>query len=92
MNTESNKKTEGVEYPVLFPIKVIGASTPNYEKLVLEILRKYAPDVDDHKVVLSESKTKKYTSLTCTFCAQSRGHLEEIYSALKASPMVSIVI
>jgi len=86
MNTENNKKTEGIEYPMLFPIKVIGASTSSYEKNVLEILRKHAPDVDDHKVVSSESKTKKYTSLTCTFSAQSREHLEEIYSALKASP------
>lgn len=92
MNTINGEKTEGIEYPILFPIKVIGTSTPSYEELILEILRKHAPDVDDHEVVASKSKTKKYTSLTCTFSAKSREHLEEIYSALKASPLVSIVI
>mgnify|MGYP005673531803 CR=1 FL=1 len=92
MNTVSSEKAEGIEYPILFPIKVIGASTPRYQELVLDILRKHAPDVDNHKVVTSESKTNKYTSLTCTFLAESREHLEIIYSALKASPLVSIVI
>ena len=92
MDTLSGQRTNGIEYPILFPIKVIGTSTPSYEKLVLEILREYAPDVDNHKVIASESKTKKYTSLTCTFSAKSREQLEQIYRALKASPLVSIVI
>ena len=41
---------------------------------------------------IEDSKTKKYMSVTYTFNAQSREHLETVYAALKASPLVSIVL
>ncbi|MDA1332044.1 MAG: DUF493 domain-containing protein [Proteobacteria bacterium] len=92
MGTHQTEKTEGIEYPLSFPIKVIGHSTINFKEDVLEILRKHAPDVDGHEVTTSMSSNKTYISLTCTFLAESREHLETIYAELKASPSVSIVI
>ena len=92
MSSPQTQKTEGIEYPISFPIKVIGKVLPQFEEEVLQILRKHAPDVDDHEVTTSMSKNKTYVSLTCTFCAESLDHLETIYAELKASPSVSIVL
>ena len=92
MGSHLTEKTEGVEYPLTFPIKIIGHSRPNFKENVLETLRKYAPDVDDNEVTASMSSNNTYTSLTCTFLAKSREHLETIYGELKAIPTVSIVL
>ncbi|MBT5671311.1 DUF493 domain-containing protein [Burkholderiales bacterium] len=92
MAISPSKETEIIDYPISFPIKIIGPSIPDFEALILDILRKYAPDVDDNEISINDSKAKKYMSVTYTFNAQSREHLETVYAALKASPLVSIVL
>ena len=75
-----------------YNLQYVDESIPDFEALILDILRKYAPDVDDNEISINDSKAKKYMSVTYTFNAQSREHLETVYAALKASPLVSIVL
>ena len=60
MAISPSKETEIIDYPISFPIKIIGPSIPDFEALILDILRKYAPDVDDNEISINDSKTKKY--------------------------------
>jgi putative lipoic acid-binding regulatory protein len=43
MAISPSKETEIIDYPISFPIKIIGPSIPDFEALILDILRKYAP-------------------------------------------------
>lgn len=80
------------QYPFLIPIKIIGPSTPDFQYRSISIVKRLAPDVDDHEVTSTLSKGGKYTSVTCSFTAKSRPHLEAVYASLTESPYISMVL
>ena len=81
-----------IEYPSLFPIKVMGAKVDGFVHAVTSIARGFDPDFDASTVELRESSGGKYLGVTVTITATSREQLDELYRTLSTHPMVRFVL
>jgi putative lipoic acid-binding regulatory protein len=80
-----------LEFPCLFPIKVMGANREDFSSAVLTIFHRHmAPDQVSSSRRLSSGD--KYLSLTFTFTARSREQLDDLYRELQAHELVLMVL
>ena len=92
INTPGNAQDSLIEYPCEFPIKVMGASHPDFASTMLDVVRQHDPAIDASKVVSRDSAKGNYLSLTITVHATSRAQLDAIYIALSSHPMVKMAL
>ncbi len=71
-----------IEFPCSFPIKAMGRSEAGFDDLVVEIVRRHAPDLREGAVKTRASRRGKWISVTVTIQATSKGQLDAIYQAL----------
>lgn len=81
-----------IEYPVEFPIKVMGRTQPGFAQQMLAIVKRHAPDFDEASVGMRPSREGKYLSLTFTINATSREQLDALYQDLSDHPMVQMAL
>ena len=81
-----------IEYPSDFPIKVMGLAHPDLAQTMTDLVRQFDPDFDPATVEMRPSRSGKYIGLTFTVRATSREQLDNLYRALHAHHMVSIVL
>jgi len=81
-----------IEYPSLFPIKVMGANDPAFEQAVVDIARRFDPGYDRATLELRPSSGGKYMGLTLQVTATSRQQLDDLYRALSSHPLVKVVL
>jgi putative lipoic acid-binding regulatory protein len=86
-----DKKIE-MEFPCRFPLKTIGKNTAGFETTIVEIVRRHAPDLQDHEISSRLSKDGKYVSITTTFTAESREQLDGLYYELSSHEQVMMVL
>ena len=71
-----------LKFPCRFPIKAMGRAEPGFDSLVVEIVRRHAPDLGEGAVTSRPSKAGNWVSVTVTIEASSREQLDAIYQAL----------
>ena len=71
-----------LQFPCEFPIKVLGRAHPDFDVLVLEIVRRHAGDIQEGAMRTRSSRGGKYLSVTITIQALSRRQLDTIYQDL----------
>lgn len=81
-----------IEYPSLFPIKVMGIKTEGLVAAITHIARQFDPTFDAGTIELRESSGGKYLGITVTVTATSREQLDELYRTLSTHPMVKVVL
>ena len=81
-----------IEYPSLFPIKVMGLQAEGFLEAVVAIARAFDPGFDAAGIEQRSSKGGKYLGLTVTVTATSREQLDELYRTLSTHPMVKVVL
>jgi uncharacterized protein len=81
-----------LEFPCRFPIKAMGEHDENFEILVVELVRKHAPDLTEEAVASRASQGGKYLSVTVTVTATSREQLDNIYRELTACEQVLMAL
>lgn len=81
-----------IQYPSLFPIKVMGLRVDGLVHAITHIARQFDPTFDATTVELRESKGGKYLGVTITVTATSREQLDELYRTLSTHPMVKVVL
>lgn len=86
-NTESL-----IEYPSDFPIKVMGATHPDFAATIVDVVLEFDPTFHIGRLEERPSGKGNYTGLTVTVLATSRAQLDDLYRALSAHPMVKIVM
>ena len=86
------RKESLIEYPSLFPIKVMGAKVDGFVHAVTQIAEKFDPQFDASTIELRTSKEGNYLGVTITVTATSREQLDDIYRALTSHPMAKWVI
>ena len=86
------RKDSLIEYPSLFPIKVMGLKAEGYVQALMHIARQFDPAFDASTIELRESKGGKYLGVTLTVLATSREQLDELYRTLSTHPMVKVVL
>jgi uncharacterized protein len=81
-----------IEYPSLFPVKVMGPKVDGFVHAVTAIARQFDPGFDAATVELRESNAGNYLGVTITITATSREQLDELYRTLSTHPMVKVVL
>ena len=81
-----------IEYPSLFPIKVMGLKVDGLVAAVTHVARQFDPAFDASTIELRESSGGKYLGITVTVLATSREQLDELYRTLSTHPMVKVVL
>ncbi|MFP5393409.1 MAG: DUF493 family protein [Gammaproteobacteria bacterium] len=81
-----------IEYPSDFPIKVMGATHPDFEATIVDVVLEHDPTFHIGRMEVRPSGKGNYTGLTVTVRAISRAQLDDLYRALSSHPMVKIVL
>lgn len=81
-----------LQFPCDFPIKVMGAGGPEFQALVVDLVRRRAPDLDEAKVRARVSRAGRYQSVTVVVLARDRAHLDAIYQDLTGHPQIKLVL
>ncbi|HEY0681005.1 MAG TPA: DUF493 domain-containing protein [Steroidobacter sp.] len=80
------------EFPCDFPLKVMGRRTDDFRSIVLGIVQKHAGPITPDNIEERPSSSGAYLSLTCTFTAQSKRQLDDLYKELTAHERVMVVL
>ena len=80
------------DFPCEFPIKAIGKDQDEFRALVVDIVRKHAPELDDDAVTTRPGSKGNYLAVTVTIEAVSRAQLDAIYHELSAHPAVIMAL
>ncbi|MGZ4980148.1 MAG: HP0495 family protein [Methylobacter sp.] len=81
-----------LEFPCRFPIKVMGKANLELDLLVIEIVRRHAPDIHEGAVTTRLSKDGNYISVTIVVEATSKQQLDAIYQELSDHPHVLMAL
>jgi uncharacterized protein len=92
LTTEPSRQESLIDYPSLFPIKVMGVKTDGLVAAITTVAHQFDPAFDASTIELRESKGGKYLGVTITVMATSRAQLDALYVALSKHPMVKVVL
>ena len=81
-----------LDFPVDFPIKVMGRRTDDFAQTVASVVSARVPDFDPSSIELRASSRGSWLSVTLVVRARSREQLESLYRELSSHPMVRIVL
>lgn len=81
-----------LEFPVDFPIKVMGRRQDGFAQTIAELVTQRLPGFDPSTIELRSSSRGGWLSLTLMVRAESRDQLQSLYEALSAHPMVRVVL
>jgi putative lipoic acid-binding regulatory protein len=77
-----------LEFPCRFPIKAMGKAGEGFDTLVVRMVRRHVPDLNEAAVTLRESSGGKWVSVTIVIEATSKRQLDAIYRDLSAHEKV----
>ncbi|MDE1461856.1 HP0495 family protein [Spartinivicinus poritis] len=91
--TEQDKSQTApkIEFPCDYPIKVMGASTDDFEQFVIGVMQKHDPSFNG-KATRRDSRNGKYQAVNVTITATGEAQLKAIFEELKASGRVVMVL
>lgn len=81
-----------LEYPISFPLKVIGLDEPDFENFVIEIVRSHIPELLEENIMSKLSKGDKYRSVSFQFIAESRAQMDALYAELSSHKRVLMIL
>jgi putative lipoic acid-binding regulatory protein len=90
--TPDPRRDSLIEYPCLFPIKVMGLKVDGFVHALTEVAEQHDPQFDASTIELRPSSSGKYLGVTLQVNATSREQLDNLYRALTAHPMVKVVL
>lgn len=86
------RKDSLIEYPSLFPIKVMGSNVDGFAEAITALAQRFDPSFDPASTTLRTSSGGKYLGVTVTITATSREQLDDLYRAFTAHPLVKMVL
>jgi uncharacterized protein len=95
MTTETHpqpRKDSLIEFPLLFPIKVMGAKVDGFVHALTVVAKNFDPNFDASTIELRDSSTGKYLGVTLNVWATDQDQLDELYRTLSTHPMVKVVL
>ena len=82
-----------IEFPCeRYPIKVIGDAGDGFSDLVIEIIQRHAPDLDETTLVIRDSRNGRFLSVQVLITATSVDQLQNIHADLRATGRVHMVL
>jgi len=81
-----------IEYPIIFPLKVIGLDKLDFESFVVEIVRRHVPDLLEENIISRLSSGNRYRSVSFQFIAESRAQVDALYAELSDHERVLMIL
>ncbi|WP_421682537.1 DUF493 domain-containing protein [Stutzerimonas urumqiensis] len=82
-----------IEFPCeRYPIKVVGDAGEGFSAMVIEVIRRHAPDLDETTLVLRDSRNGRYQSAQVLITATGVEQLQAIHVDLRATGRVHMVL
>ena len=81
-----------IEFPCLYPIKVIGHAVDDFEASVLATIERHTGALDPDLIQVKPSKQSNYLSVTVTIAATGEQQLQSIFTDLKEIESVKLVL
>lgn len=89
----SNKPNQNVlQFPTDFRLRVFGLDADDFVILVMLIVRRHVPELNEDGIDTRPSHGGKYISVRVNFIAESREQLDAIYRDLNAEERVLFVL
>jgi hypothetical protein len=79
-------------YPCVFPVKIVGENSSDFESTVLSVMERYLDDLQTEQIGRKSSHGGKYMSLTINIIAKDREFIDKLYEELNALEKVIMVI
>jgi uncharacterized protein len=89
---EDPRRDSLIEYPCVFPIKVMGLKVDGFVHAITHVAEQFDPHFDPARIELRPSSSGKYLGVTLHINATSRAQLDELYRTLSSHPMVKVVL
>lgn len=93
--TDSNSQAQPpkIDFPCeRYPVKVIGDAGEGFTELVVQVIRRHAPDLDETSVVVRDSRNGRFLSLRILITATGVDQLQAINTDLRATGRVHMVL
>ncbi len=81
-----------MNFPCIFPVKVMGANQEDFTSLVVEIIQKHASLAPDAVIASRTSRNGRFVSVTVHIQADSQDQLDRIYHELSAHERVLMML
>mgnify|MGYP003579683913 CR=1 FL=1 len=92
MKAAFDRIEELLEFPVDFPIKIMGRRVDDFAQQVSDLVLEQVPGFDPATIELRSSTRGNWLSLTATVRLESREQLERLYRKLAEHPLVKVVL
>ena len=92
MSTQKPSSETLIEFPCIFPIKVMGEVHDEFTSTVIKIIKQKNKDFDPSTIEMKGSSEGRYISLTCFVYVTSKPELDDIYRSLSTHPMIKVVL
>ncbi len=92
MADQDSTTQELLQFPVDFPMKVMGLNEPDFRQIISALAREHFEDFDDKKTTETPSKKGNYLALGIVVHATSKEQLDNFYRALTSHPKVKVVL
>jgi len=81
-----------MNFPCIFPVKVMGANQDDFESLVVEIIQKHAAIATEEVITSRLSRGGRFVSLTVRIQGESQDQLDAIYRELSTHKRVLMML
>ena len=81
-----------IEFPCLYPIKIIGVASIEFQADVVTVVEKNAGKISSDLIELQVSKKNTYVSVRITISATGVDQLQNLFDELKALDSVKMVL
>jgi putative lipoic acid-binding regulatory protein len=86
------KNEELWDFPMNYPLKVMGEARHPMAQIVADLISKYVPSFDPSSIEMQASSKGKYVSIRVVFYAERKEQINDIYAALAAEPAVRMAL
>lgn len=90
--TEIDEQAPKIEFPCLYPIKIIGVAVEEFQGLVVEVVERHTGKITAELITARRSRHQQYVSITVTIAATGMIQLQNIFEDLKRIEHVKIVL
>lgn len=91
--TDTEVQPPKIEFPCeRYPIKVIGDAGEGFTEMVVEVLKRHAPDLDEGTLVTRDSRNGRFLSVQLLITATGVDQLQAIHNDLRATGRVQMVL
>lgn len=81
-----------LQFPVDFPIKIMGERRDGFAQAMVELVLRHAPDFRPETIEMRASRNGTYLSVTVMVRATSKAQLDALYREITAHPWVKMAL